>query len=191
MLVVLLPLLTLYIFSQIYDFPTNMPIGVINYETNCSNFSLKNISALCEFENFSCRQILSIEKHKRLKTINYNSFDDAFHDGKAGKLFGILSYNKNISKVLERRIDAVNQIKADENLYAVDFYPDCFNLHLSQIVIKSLQESIEDTMNDFFVKECNNSVKFSKISPINLEVPIFGIHDATFKEDIFSAFLFG
>lgn len=168
-----------------------MPIGIVNHESNCTNFSLSNLSALCEFENLSCRQIASIEKHERLKPIIYDTFDDAYRDGRAGKLFGIISMRKNISKILERRLESVNEVEVDEDLFAADAYQDLVNLHLSQIALKAIYESLEDSFHGFLVNECNYSEKFSKLSPINFEEPIFGVNDGTFKEDIFSAYLFG
>lgn len=168
-----------------------MPIGIVNHESNCTNFSLNNISNLCVFENLSCRRKISIEKHERLKPIVFNTFDEAWKEGKAGKLFAILSLRKNLSKILERRLDSVTEIEVDEDLYLAYAYQDMSNLHLSQIAFKALYESLEDSFDGFSTKECHYPAKFSKLTPINFEEPIFGVKDATFKEDIFAAYLFG
>lgn len=178
----------MYIIGESFYPPAEMPIGVVNLESNCENF---NNSALCVWENISCVRIEAIKAHKILKPVLFDTFDDAFREARTGKFFAILVLRKNFSRVLERRFLEHDEVKIGEDLYAADLYRDNFDLHLSQLAFSFMVESVENSLRTFLADFCHFSPKHAKISPIEVGEPIYGVNNGNYKQDVVPPYLLG
>lgn len=178
----------------IFKLPSDIPIGVVNFELNCSNFTTnRNFTTKCVKENLSCRLIDEIRAEETLNVVFYDSISAALIDGKSGKLNAIFELPQNFTEVLVDRLDLYDNFDDDvtgqndvSDLAAIRL--DNTHLHLTQFLRKSLQKAVERFF-EKFLKECRFPERLAKVSGVVFETPIFGSMDGTFLDDIFYGFL--
>jgi hypothetical protein len=175
--------------GQTFFFPPGIPLGIVNSEVNCSAIP-QNQSQGCVYENFSCRRIKSLEQTKKFKLFIFETFDEAWKFGKAGKLNGIIHFKKNLTEKFLKRLEAVEKIEIDEELDVVDFYADHSDLHMAQFVFDYIKESIEIFLLKL-ARDCNFNTKFAVISPVKIEEPIYSYPNDSYLGDIIYSYYYG
>lgn len=174
----LIPIVTLYTFGHIFDYPINLLVGVVNDEVDCTNFH-NFTSNNCDFNNLSCKLINEIEE---LKVVHFKSLKDALESGKDGKLLGILHFKSNFSEILEKRQENLIKFDKNEELHAVDFYPDNSDYNFAYYARNVIFQSINN-----FKENCS----FFSNDFLVFEKPIFDNVNSKNMMDIFPSFLYG
>jgi hypothetical protein len=189
-----IPTIAMITLGFIFTLPNDIPIGIVNFELNCSNFTTnRNFTTKCVKANLSCRLIDEIRAEETLKVISYDSISEAFIDGKSGKLNAIFELPQNFTEVLVDRLDLYDNFDDDvidqnevSDLAAVHL--DNTHLHLTQFLRKSLQKAVERFF-EKFLNECRFPERLARVSGVVFENPIFGSKDGTFLDDIFYGYL--
>lgn len=184
--------MAMFMLGIVFNLPTNLPIGIVNSELNCSNHQ---IVSDCTKKALSCRLIDEIRAEKSLKIFIYDSPHVAFRDGKAGKLNTILELPRNFTEILVDRLDLYDNF--DDDVTGQDaisdlavIHLDNTHLHLTQFLQKSLSRAIERFFKRFIV-DCGLSERLARTSGVVFEEPIYGSNDASFKDDLFTPILLG
>ncbi len=190
-IVILLPVLAISLYSQVFQLPQNLPIGVVNNEIAC-NFPLKNFTN-CQKSNLSCRFVEELRNQQNLNVEIFSTFESAWRAGKSGKLLAILKIPRNFTEILIDRLDLYDDFDDDvteEVSDLIEINLDNSHLQMTQFVQKNLQKAIERFFKKF-LKECNFSERLARVSGIYFDTPIFGNDELTFADELFTVILMG
>lgn len=81
--------------------PVNLPIGVVNYETNCAGISL---NGSCEADILSCYYLHALNNTEAVRLENYDDAEAMTRASKTAKLRGSITVPANFSHSLLKRL---------------------------------------------------------------------------------------
>ncbi|XP_072759545.1 ABC transporter G family member 23-like [Anoplolepis gracilipes] len=154
--------------------PKDLTIGIINYETGNCNYGndigsvwYDEESLTCSFSNLSCRFLHeygnSIANQKF-----YNDMSEATNAVRDGDLVGVMQFNHNFTKTLQRRINGFTYAKTEDILSnEINVFLDMGDMQIGQLMMKKLYERFSEIFEDL-MKECKYPSKLSSV-PIRFD----------------------
>ncbi|KAL0110790.1 hypothetical protein PUN28_014028 [Cardiocondyla obscurior] len=188
-----LPIVQIFSFIMaVGNDPRDLAIGIVNDEIGrCDHGkNLTNIwsdEVTCHFANLSCKFLQSFEDFLPLQEY-YDSVLDASYDVQNGKLRGIIHFNQNFSKALQKRLEKSKNTK-DSDLLASQFnvFLDMSDRPIALYLQKRMFDHFINTYENI-MRDCKYSPKLTD-PPIRFEEPIYGTTDLNFKDYMMPTFI--
>jgi len=191
----LVPILQIvFFYLAIGGNPIGLKLGIVSGEIDnlqeCTNTSLITTFVhdyTCDLHKISCRFLNEIDDSVAEKVF-YETFDEAFTDAKKGVIVGIIEFASNFSDSLYE----VQEIgsKADEASRTnskINIYLDQTNQQLTFFLQRKLSE-IYKNYSESLSSDCQLSKKLNNV-PVEFMKPIYGEHDADFKQTMAPAMI--
>ena len=150
-LMILLPILEISSFcSTIGKAPKDLKIGVLN-EENCINMNASE----CDFETFSCRILMQIQKHEMFHIQTYQNETKMAQDMQNGMILGYVKFPQNFSSALTQRIFGLDEHTDNYDYGDYGNYGDYFVASLPKRSARNLKghlEIQEETLNQSLIE---------------------------------------
>eukprot|EP00090_Calanus_glacialis_P008173 TRINITY_DN16497_c0_g1_i1.p1 TRINITY_DN16497_c0_g1~~TRINITY_DN16497_c0_g1_i1.p1 ORF type:complete len:734 (+),score=117.42 TRINITY_DN16497_c0_g1_i1:53-2254(+) len=172
--------------------PINLPIGLVNYESDCSeNYYISN----CEANLLGCYFKQSLNKSETVNLISYTNESEAIRDTEAALLRGMIVIPEHFSTSVLKRI--LSDWRFDHFIYyygvedkdvgkfdKISLSLDASDPQLALFVTKAVTEAL-----DSFTKEVSELCKEDLGDIIDLSIlsvgdPLLGDEDTDFREFI-------
>jgi len=180
----LVPILQIvFFYLAIGGNPNGLKLGIVSGEIDnlqeCTNTSLITTFVhdyTCDLHKISCRFLNEIDDSVAEKVF-YETFDEAFVDAKKGNIAGLIEFQEFGNKA-----DEVSRMNSKINIHL-----DQTNLQLTYFLQRKLSQ-IYKNYSENLSSDCHLARKLNNV-PVEFMKPIFGEHDADFKQTMAPAMI--
>ena len=178
--------------------PVNLPVGILNHESNCTNASL----ARCEADSLSCYFIDSLTATVTVHLVTYQDDDIMMADAATGSLRGHLTIPPDFSHSLLKRLLKPDLYDEFVYFYGInDSLPvgtnekmalsiDTSNTLVAMVLREAMADSIK-TVSKLVTEVCEGDLGGTVIdlAVVEEKTPSLGREGSSYQEYIVPAFL--
>lgn len=176
---VLIPaVVTAFFFICIGHDPMNLPIAVVNYETNSS----MNCDGpmMCNSTQLSCKYLRYLQK-RDFVMVHFDSEETAKVSLETGKTYASLVLRHNYSRALSNRIrswEAARKWNTESSTIYVD--PDRTNKAITTFMLTAFYDAYKSFITEYLIS-CDYDGRVLK-EPIKWEKPVYGADNPDFSD---------
>jgi len=161
--------------------PTQLPLGIVNYEAGGNLTEICPYESSCDFNNLACRLTSHFDKIDTFDIQFFQDEDLAYQATKEGKVWGYVSFHKNFSEAFFGRM--WSQIDTDEQTRkesTTQVYLDMTNQQVAYTLQKGISDGFSNFMSDL-LKDCSLPEDMGDL-PLNFNSPVYGSANPSFTE---------